>query len=379
MKTNTLSTWLLWVALDIFTAINVVHSEDLHGDDLLHKVEQLDKSARIAVLIDGAIRIVDVAQPANEVADRKSLLKDREWSLLGSSNDGVYFGDGSRVYCLDSSGESRSVLSINGNASRFGKRYVGRADFPFRSSKRNEAFCFELADLGGRDLFTREVCRVSRDGAPMGRVPLPSNSRIRTFDYNVESETVYALEGLSVIVRKFSDRGERRLRLSEAFDYCELSPDGRKLLLFNSGISSSKTISVIDLGSGMEKVVSARGSHATWLSNGSIVFLEDFETTLSRCNIDSGNVERLLSHVCDRAATLPSPKSYVYSREVIERSPKVSPDGRLVCWAYADESAMGALVAKYTLIADLTRTEYLIVNDAWWNAMWFHDGRETEK
>jgi hypothetical protein len=162
-----------------------------------------------------------------------------------------------------------------------------------------------------------------------------------------------------LLITPFSDRDHPRRRpVHHIYDWCQLSPDRKTLLLSEGATEKEPHLATLDLSSDRETVLPFSGSYATWGAGDSIYFGRG-ETSLWTATLGATEPTRLYDlggSASDAQGSFAAP-------------PVVSPDGSWLAWRWALKGASGP-PQRGTVLFDLKNREYRLLDQSWHTVNW---------
>jgi len=289
-------------------------------------------------------------------------------SALGvaETGDALFVSDGKAIFRVTPAGESKTILTLDTlRADSLGKGLPDRFDINWLlAAGPGDTLYFDLLPAIGRE-HRSYVCRyepTSRrtevlechfpNGIDLDRkqgivyVPPLSNS-------NVTGRTPVLL------ITPFSGGGPPRRRpIHHMYDWCQLSPDRKTLLLSEAVTEKEPHIGTLDLSSDRETVLPFSGSFATWGAGGSIYFGRG-ETSLWTATL--GATEPTLLYDLGRSAS--------EAHGSFAAPPVLSRDGSWLAWRWALKGASGP-PQRGTVLFDLKNHEYRLLDQSWHAVNW---------
>jgi dipeptidyl aminopeptidase/acylaminoacyl peptidase len=159
-----------------------------------------------------------------------------------------------------------------------------------------------------------------------------------------------------VDVGDFSDGTTQSLPAPGTFYSASLSPNRRTLLLSGASLEEAPAIATFDIDAQSEHVLPISGSNAVWLSDKSFFFVKG-ESELWQFSLADGQ-ERLVF-------ASPAPKQRDGS---FATPPDISRSGNLIAWGFA--TAIDSKQCLRTIVVDLERGEYRLLDGWWHNKAW---------
>jgi hypothetical protein len=284
---------------------------------------------------------------------------------VAETGDALFVSDGKAILRVTPAGESKTILKLDTlRADSLGKNFPARYEINwFLAAGPGDTLYFDLLPTG--KAVRSYVCRYE----PTSRRTEVLECRFPTgIDVDRERGILYvpplsnsqSAAGIHVVlITSFSEGHSRRLPVSHTYDWCQLSPDGKTLLLSESATEHEPHVAILDLSSGRETVLPFPGSYVTWGAGGSIYFVrgdDSLWTATLGATQPSLLFEALGRSDSDAKGSFAEP-------------PVLSRDGSWLAWRWAFRDASGRL-RRGTVLIDLKNREYRLLNQSWHTFNW---------
>jgi hypothetical protein len=285
-------------------------------------------------------------------------------SALGvaETGDALFVSDGKAIFRVTPAGESKTILTLDTlRADSLVKDFPKRLDINwFLAAGPGDTLYFALLPAIGRERRSY-VCRYE----PASRRTEVLDCQFPTgIDIDRERGIVYVppLSNANfagntpvLLITPFSDAGHPRRRpVHHMYDWCQLSPDRKTLLLSEAATEKEPQIATLDLSSDHETVLPFPGSYATWGAGGSIYFVRD---GASLWTATVGATQPTLLFEARAESDSDAEGSFA-------APPVLSRDGSWLAWRWTLKSAIGPR-QRGTVLVDLKNREYRALDQSW--------------
>jgi hypothetical protein len=338
------------------------------------KVDVFTRSA-LFVAKDQGLSVLRTTQKGPPTAIFTIMKYDQQQGGVGvaETGDALFVSDGKAIFRVTPAGESKTILKLDTlRADPLGKDVANRFEINwFLAAGPGDTLYFALLPGAfgkgprGSRAVRSYVCRYE----PASRRTEVLECQFPTgIDIDRERGTVYVppLSNANfagntpvLLITPFSDGGHPRRRpVHHMYDWCQLSPDRKTLLLSESATEKEPHISILDLSSDRETVLPFAGSYATWGAEESIYFVRGDKAlwTATRATQPTLLFEARTESDSEAGGDFAAP-------------PVLSRDGSWLAWRWAFRDASGRL-RRGTVLIDLKNREYRLLDQSWHTFNW---------
>jgi hypothetical protein len=346
------------------------------------KVDVLTRSALFVAMDRGlsVLRTTEKGPPAaiSTIPKNYQLGKYRFVSAVGvaETGDALFVSNRKAIFRVmptreskareSNAGESKIILTLDTlRADSLGKDFAKRFDINwFLAAGPGDTLYFALLPAIGKE-HRSYVCRYE----PTSRRTQVLECQFPTgIDIDRQQGIVYvppfsnanfAGSTAVLLITRFSDGVQPKRRpLHHMYDWCQLSPDRKTLLLSEAATEKEPHLATLDLSSDRETVFPFSGSYATWGTGGSIYFGRG-ETSLWTATL--GATQPTLLYDLGRSAS--------EAQGSFAAPPVLSRDGSWLAWRWALKGASGP-PQRGTVLFDLKNHEYRLLDQSWHAVNW---------
>jgi hypothetical protein len=202
------------------------------------------------------------------------------------------------------------------------------------------------------------------DWGKMGRLDLESKT-LKTIDVpfaagadvDLDAGVAYIPEippDRRIAVKDFDEKIDRHLATTIDVGFCKLSPDKKRLLLWNADNVPHSAIALIDLKTGKEAVLPVDGCCATWGDDKTIFFVRG-SNSLCQYRLGAADATDVITLTGKPAANW-------------GMVPCVSADKTWLAWGWT--SQRGQNLEHGTILVDLQNRDYRSLTGWWHNVQW---------
>jgi hypothetical protein len=301
---------------------------------------------------------------------------------VAESGDALLVSDGKTIFRVTPAGESKTLLTLGTlRADSIGKDFPDRYEInSFLAAGPRDTLYFVLMPRGRA--VRSYVCRCQPTSGRLEVIDCPFPSGI---DIDRERDIVYvpplsnshfASSTPVLLVTKFSDGGQARRRpVHHTYDWCQLSADGKSLLMSGPTTENEPHISILDLSSDRETVLPFGGSFATWGAGaGRSIYFVRGNRTLWTAKLGAASAAAVSAGAADADKTEPTLVCEAAGKPDSDTEgnygapPVLSRDGSWLAWRWTIKTPNGPW--KGTVLIDLKNREYRPLNQSWLNVNW---------
>jgi hypothetical protein len=176
-----------------------------------------------------------------------------------------------------------------------------------------------------------------------------------------------------VRARTFDGKMNRTWPVSRGYDYCQISPNGKRLLLHvRESYKKGWSIATFDIKTGKETLLPAKGFAAAWAGDDAIAYLTG-ENQLWLYGFSAKKSRQLAKIVGEEHKDSPTTVTVdgkpMPVRCSYAQPPAATKDGSLIawCWGVVDRKKKTRLG---TLLIDVKRAEFRQLDEYWHNVAW---------
>ena len=286
---------------------------------------------------------------------------------VAETGDALFVSNRKAIIRVTPAGESKTILTLDTlRSDSLVKDFPKRLDINwFLAAGPGETLYFALLPAIGRERRSY-VCRYE----PASRRTEVLECQFPTgIDLDRERGIVYVppLSNANfggntpvLLITPFSDAGHPKRRpVHHMYDWCQLSPDRKTLLLSEAATEKEPQIAALDLASDRETVLPFGGSYATWGAGDSIYFIRGDKTlwtATTKATQPTLLFEARAESDSDAGGDFAAP-------------PVLSRDGSWLAWRWAFRDPPEPL-RRGTVLIDLKNREYRPLDQSWHTVTW---------